>query len=68
MNEPQTPVEADVTSPCVNICTLDPAGRYCVGCFRTLGEIAVWGSLDAADRRAVVAALPARRAKLAPMG
>ena len=39
----------------------------CAGCFRTLDEIAAWGSLDAAAKRAVLAALPERRARCAKL-
>jgi predicted Fe-S protein YdhL (DUF1289 family) len=42
---------------------MDDATGYCVGCFRTLGEIAAWSVLDAPAKRAVLAALPARRAR-----
>jgi predicted Fe-S protein YdhL (DUF1289 family) len=51
-----------VPSPCVSVCTMDAAGTFCLGCFRTLDEIAVWSVLDADAKRAVLAALPARRA------
>ena len=51
-----------VPSPCISVCTMDAAGALCVGCFRTLDEIALWSVLDAQTKRAVLAALPARRA------
>jgi uncharacterized protein len=51
-----------VPSPCISVCTMDAAGVLCVGCFRTLDEIALWSVLDAQTKRAVLAALPARRA------
>ncbi len=51
-----------VPSPCVSVCTMDAAGVFCLGCFRTLDEIAVWSMLDAEAKRAVLAALAARRA------
>jgi uncharacterized protein len=47
-------------TPCVNICLLDPATGACLGCGRTLAEIASWASMSDAERRAVMAALPAR--------
>lgn len=50
-----------VPSPCVSICTMDAAGTHCLGCFRTLDEIAAWSVLDADAKRAVLAALPVRR-------
>ncbi len=53
--------EAKVPSPCTKICTLDEQGRYCIGCFRTLDEIAQWMRLDAATRLAVLRACEERR-------
>ena len=50
----------DVPSPCISVCAMDPARGFCIGCFRTLDEIAAWSVLDADAKRAVLAALPAR--------
>ena len=52
----------EVPSPCVGVCQLDAARRFCTGCWRTVGEITAWLALDAAARRAVWAQLPERRA------
>jgi uncharacterized protein len=52
----------EVPSPCISVCVIIPGAGLCAGCFRTLDEIAVWSVLDASDKRAVLAALPARRA------
>jgi predicted Fe-S protein YdhL (DUF1289 family) len=49
-------------SPCVRLCTLDPADDTCVGCGRTLAEIGRWGRYSEAERQAIVDALPARLA------
>lgn len=54
-----------VASPCTSVCTMDAAGAYCIGCFRTLDEIAAWSLLDNDAKREVIAALPARRASAA---
>lgn len=43
----------------------EPSG-HCVGCGRTLDEIALWTVLDEDDKRAVWALLPARLAQLPP--
>ena len=51
-------------SPCVGVCVIDEARKLCMGCARTLDEIAVWGSAPEAMRRAVWAALPERAATL----
>jgi predicted Fe-S protein YdhL (DUF1289 family) len=52
----------EVPSPCISVCRIMPASGLCAGCFRTLDEIAAWSVLDAAGKRAVLAALAARRA------
>jgi predicted Fe-S protein YdhL (DUF1289 family) len=54
-----------VPSPCVDICRLDEATGWCVGCGRTMDEISAWARLDDAARRRVWALLPARRETLA---
>jgi hypothetical protein len=38
----------------------------CEGCLRTIDEIAHWGLYDDDEKRAVLAALPARRGGMAP--
>ena len=53
-----------VASPCINVCTLDAAGRVCLGCHRTLDEIAAWGGMPDAERARVMALLPGRKAQL----
>lgn len=40
-----------VQSPCVNVCKVDDSG-VCVGCFRTLSEIASWRDWSDAERHA----------------
>lgn len=53
----------DPPSPCVRVCRLDAEGRFCLGCGRTLGEIARWRDAAPAERRAILARLAARRAR-----
>jgi predicted Fe-S protein YdhL (DUF1289 family) len=53
-----------VETPCVNLCLLDPATGTCLGCGRTLAEIASWASMSDAERRSVMAALPGRMERL----
>lgn len=50
-----------IDSPCVNICEMDAATGLCVGCARTIDEIAGWSSGSAPWRDEVMAALPGRR-------
>jgi hypothetical protein len=56
--------DGEVPSPCISVCAVLEPHRICLGCFRTLDEIADWSVLDAAAKRAVLSALPARRAAL----
>lgn len=51
-----------LSTPCISVCTLDAAGRTCLGCGRTVEEIAVWSTLSEVERRAIMARLPERKA------
>ncbi|HEX9184215.1 MAG TPA: DUF1289 domain-containing protein [Burkholderiales bacterium] len=48
-------------SPCNKVCVMDAAGRYCLGCWRTLAEVTAWPGMSEAEQREVVAQLEARR-------
>lgn len=60
--------EAERETPCIGICNIDPRAALCVGCGRTLAEIARWGGMQSAERRAIMATLEQRMlaAGLAP--
>jgi uncharacterized protein len=51
-----------IDSPCVNLCKLDDRG-ICLGCFRSVQEIASWSRMSEAERFSIMAALAARHAK-----
>lgn len=53
--------ERDIGSPCISVCVMDAGLGYCIGCFRTLDEIADWINLDSAARLAVWDAIAERR-------
>jgi predicted Fe-S protein YdhL (DUF1289 family) len=57
--------QSDRHSPCVGVCTLDPAMGWCLGCGRTGDEIASWIGLDDAGRLAIWNELPERLDRLA---
>ena len=50
-------------SPCIDVCTLDAATGSCLGCGRTLSEIEGWAAFTEAERAAINARLPSRRAR-----
>ena len=55
---------AAVISPCINICNMEEG--LCIGCLRTLDEIACWANAADEDRRRILAAVAQRRAGSGP--
>jgi predicted Fe-S protein YdhL (DUF1289 family) len=49
-----------VPSPCMSICQMKLSLGRCVGCHRTLDEIAQWADMDDAEKRATWDRLLAR--------
>lgn len=49
-----------IPSPCVKVCVLDPPSGFCLGCKRTLREIAAWGSMPDEMRLRIMAELGGR--------
>ncbi|WP_421786065.1 DUF1289 domain-containing protein [Hyphobacterium sp.] len=49
-----------IWSPCVKVCFVDPKAGLCVGCFRSLEELAHWTRYSDEDRAAIAKALPER--------
>ncbi|GAB4383761.1 DUF1289 domain-containing protein [Albidovulum sp.] len=54
----------EIDSPCVKICTIHPTERICIGCLRSVEEIAGWGRMTPEERRAIMAELPQRAPRL----
>ena len=54
-----------IASPCSKVCVMNEATGLCRGCYRTLDEIAHWGTMSDAERAAVLAELTTRRADAA---
>ena len=59
---------ARMETPCIKFCTLDSRSGLCLGCARTIGEIARWSSMTDSERARIMAELPARRARLDETG
>lgn len=49
-----------ISTPCVKVCGIDPLSGLCIGCGRTVAEIAAWGAMSEAERLAVMAGLDQR--------
>lgn len=56
-----------VTSPCIDVCRMNPRTGLCDGCFRTIDEIAGWSSFDDTQKR-VVLDLAAKRPRVVRVG
>ena len=41
-------------TPCVKVCQMDPRLGLCLGCRRTLDEIARWGAMSDAEREKIL--------------
>jgi uncharacterized protein len=49
-----------IESPCVKVCTLDARSNLCLGCGRTIDEIARWATMSTSERTRVMSELQAR--------
>jgi uncharacterized protein len=49
-----------VSTPCVNVCVLDPLSALCIGCGLTGEEITAWATMSEPERIAVMAELDQR--------
>lgn len=54
----------EIESPCVRVCVVHPAEGLCVGCYRSIDEIAAWSLMSPGDRSRIMAELPTRAPRL----
>jgi predicted Fe-S protein YdhL (DUF1289 family) len=57
-------VAENVPSPCISVCQMEPRSGLCLGCMRTLEEIACWSSMGEPEKQAVCLELDLRREAL----
>jgi len=61
-NWPSRPAFAGRTrSPCISVCRIDSEDGLCVGCHRTIDEIAAWGTMAPQQRVEVWRLIDERR-------
>jgi predicted Fe-S protein YdhL (DUF1289 family) len=53
-----------IESPCVKVCAIDATTGWCLGCGRSMREIAGWSSLPQAARDDIMASLEGRMAQI----
>ncbi len=62
MDAPPRPI----ATPCIKVCVVDGESGLCLGCYRSLQEVAAWQKLTDADRSAIMLELPSRRSRIRP--
>ena len=62
---PPERIPMTIESPCTRVCVLDHGSGLCIGCGRSGEEIGSWSSASPSERRAIMAELPVRLARLA---
>lgn len=60
-----TPPRA-IATPCIKVCVVDGESGLCLGCYRSLPEVAGWQKLGDAERASIMAELPTRRSRIRP--
>ncbi len=58
--------DASIATPCIKVCVVDGESGLCMGCHRTLAEVAGWTRLTDEARAQVMAEAPSRRARIRP--
>jgi predicted Fe-S protein YdhL (DUF1289 family) len=66
MHAPSDGPPKAIKTPCTKVCTVDGASGLCLGCLRSLQEIAEWSRLDEATRETILDELPGRVSRLDP--
>ena len=70
MSQPPAPSPARppraIATPCVMVCTVDGASGLCLGCFRTLPEIATWSRMSDEERAKIMSELNGRQSLIDP--
>jgi len=49
-----------ISTPCINVCTMDEDSDLCFGCGRSRDEIAMWGTISQAEKKNIMSELPKR--------
>jgi hypothetical protein len=55
---------ANIETPCIKLCVVDPETGFCIGCGRTRLEIAGWLGYTPAERHGIIESLAERVASL----
>ena len=53
-----------IPSPCVGVCQINASTKYCLGCWRTLKEVAHWSRYSNDEKEILIAELAERQKRL----
>ena len=56
----------NIVSPCIDVCDVDSSGQFCIGCGRSMDEIARWLTMSDEQRQAIIKTLKERLEQLEP--
>ncbi len=62
---PSGPPKA-IKTPCVKVCVVDAESGLCLGCYRTLQEVAGWARYSEDERDQIMGELKTRRSRIRP--
>ncbi len=60
---PSPNMPQSIQSPCTRVCTVDSGTGLCIGCGRTLDEIARWSQMTDDERRRIMSSLSHRHGR-----
>ncbi|MDC1171399.1 DUF1289 domain-containing protein [Alphaproteobacteria bacterium] len=52
---------AQITSPCIGVCQINAKTKFCLGCWRSLREVAHWSRYTTTEKLAVLQDLRQRQ-------
>lgn len=55
-----------VVTPCVKVCVVDGESGLCLGCYRTLAEVAGWARFSDDERATLMSQLSSRKSRIRP--
>lgn len=57
-----------ILSPCIKVCAVDGQTGFCLGCARTLKEVATWHRISEQERKEIISTLVERKKTLIQLG
>jgi len=55
------PMQEEVESPCIGVCSMNDDTGFCHGCYRTMDEIKAWWDMNVTQQKELLLALEQRQ-------